>query len=113
MAMPFGANNFRCSIRNTEQRKTFILELPANVKPYKKTPVFTEQSVPAGLLKDHATRPDVWGVINVLAGELRYEIPSLSECHILEEGTSGVIEPQRPHFVTPQGPVRFFVEFYR
>ena len=89
------------------------MNLPADVSAYKQTPVFTERSVPAGLTKDHATKEGVWGVIHVQSGRLRYDIPSLGESHILDEDQPGIIEPQRSHFVTPQGPVRFYVEFYR
>ena len=49
-------------------------ELPAHFQPYRKTPVFTEQSVPAALLKSHTTRRGVWAKIHVLEGRLRYGV---------------------------------------
>ena len=39
--------------------------LPAEVVPYKRTPVFEQHSVPAGLLKRHSTKAGVWGKIVV------------------------------------------------
>lgn len=36
-------------------------DLPVNVSPYKRTPEFTEESVPTGLLNDHTTKDGVWG----------------------------------------------------
>lgn len=88
--------------------------LPDSVAAYKKTPEFTEASVPAGLLKAHQTKADVWGKIVVLAGELEYTINEpVKEVILLNEHTHGVVEPQILHQVKPLGAVRFYVEFYR
>lgn len=88
--------------------------LPDSVASYKKTPEFTEASVPAGLLKAHQTKVDVWGKIVVLAGELEYTINEpVKEVILLNEHTHGVVEPQILHQVKPLGAVRFYVEFYR
>lgn len=88
--------------------------LPDSVLPYKKTPEFTETTVPAGLLKDHQTKESVWGKIVVLEGGLEYTIiePEL-EIIKLSEIKHGVVEPTVLHHVTPLGKVRFYVEFYR
>lgn len=87
--------------------------LPPGVAAYKKTAIFTEDTVPAGLTRRHDTKAGVWAVITVISGELRYDIPSAGETHVLAPGRPGVVEPEVPHFVTPLGPVAFFVEFYR
>lgn len=88
--------------------------LPEDVAPYRRTAEFDEASVPAGLLRAHTTKAGVWGVIHVLEGELRYRIlePVVSE-HLLTPGCVGIVEPEVPHEVAPQGRVRFFVEFCR
>ena len=39
--------------------------------PYKRTPSFSEATVPAGLLADHATKEGVWALIQVEDGALR------------------------------------------
>lgn len=87
--------------------------LPDGLEAYRRTPEFTEDSVPAGLLKDHQTKDGVWGVIHVLSGSLGYVIPSTGERHELEPGRDGIVEPTVPHHVAVTGPVRFFVEFWR
>ena len=87
--------------------------LPEGRAPYKRTPVFTEKTVPAGLLKDHATKAGVWGVIEVTSGRLRYTIPSSGEVVDLHAGLNGIVEPEVLHHVTPLGPVEFSVEFWR
>jgi tellurite resistance-related uncharacterized protein len=87
-------------------------DLPADLSPSGKTPVFTQDSVPAGLLKDHRLAPGYWGKIVVLQGSLEYVIQSSPEERIeLNPSRFGVVEPEVFHFVRPLGPVQFYVEF--
>ncbi|MCC6598645.1 MAG: DUF1971 domain-containing protein [Alphaproteobacteria bacterium] len=86
--------------------------LPPTVKPYKRTPVFTQETVPQGLLRDHNTKAGTWGVIHVQKGELAYIIGD-SQPHILKPGKNGIVEPQILHHIKPLGDVSFFVEFYK
>lgn len=88
--------------------------LPSGVTPYKRTPEFTEQTVPPGLLHEHQTKESVWGRIVVLEGQLQYTInePEI-EVHILDQEHFGVVEPSVRHEVKPLGKVRFYVEFNR
>ena len=37
------------------------LQLPGGLHEYKRTPEFTESSIPQGLLKDHNTKAGIWG----------------------------------------------------
>ena len=87
--------------------------LPPSVRPYKQTPVFSQDTVPAGLLKSHSTKPGVWGVITVLSGRLRYSVPATGEAAILSPGQPGVVEPTVSHRVKPLGEVTFSIEFWR
>lgn len=85
--------------------------LPDNVRAYRRTASFTEETIPAGLLSDHHTKPGVWAKIHIERGELLYTVKDKK--HLLRPGLPGIIEPEVPHFVTPQGAVAFFVEFYK
>lgn len=87
--------------------------LPTTVAPYQRTKTFTQDTVPRGLLADHATKAGTWGVITVLEGRLEYVIAETGETLILDTRTQGVVEPEARHHVTPLGEVSFFVEFYR
>ncbi|WP_444893763.1 DUF1971 domain-containing protein [Microbulbifer sp. TRSA001] len=89
-------------------------ELPGCIAPYKKTPEFTEENIPPGLLKDHTTKEGVWGKIIILAGSLEYTIQE-PEVEIVELSPerSGVVEPTVKHHIKPLGAVKFYVEFYR
>ncbi|BDT59522.1 hypothetical protein MasN3_30160 [Massilia varians] len=89
-------------------------DLPAGLEHYKSTPVFDQDSVPAGLRRAHSTAAGVWGRIVVHAGSLRYVIEAPdTEQHLLAPGKPGIVEPGVPHHVATEGPVRFCVEFYR
>lgn len=92
-------------------------QLPASAKPYKRTPIFTEVTVPEGLLKDHSTKESTWGLIHVEQGTLRYIVADTrrpSTVRILTaDDEPGVVEPTILHHVQPLGPVRFYVEFFK
>ena len=93
------------------------MALPADVRPYKRTAVFTETTVPAALRRAHATKDGAWGLIHVLEGRLAYRITDprrpRSEQILAANGEHGVVEPTILHEVEPLGPVQFFVEFHR
>jgi tellurite resistance-related uncharacterized protein len=93
------------------------MPLPADVRPYKRTPTFTEATVPPGLLCAHATKEGVWGLIHVLEGRLAYRVTDRrrprSEQVLTPDGELGVVEPTIEHEVEPLGRVAFFVEFHR
>ena len=88
--------------------------IPKICEPYKRTPVFDENSVPAGLLKAHQTKAGTWGKIVVVEGQLLYRIqePEREE-HLLDSEHSGIVEPEMLHEVEPVGDVTFYVEFFR
>lgn len=90
-------------------------EMPAGFVAYKKTPVFEADDIPAGLRKEHSTKPGVWGRIRVLAGRLEYTVyEPLARTEILEPGRDGTVVAEVLHHVTPvDAGVRFYVEFYR
>jgi tellurite resistance-related uncharacterized protein len=93
------------------------MNLPRGLHAYRRTPEFTETTIPKGLLKAHTTKDGTWGLIHVLEGRLAYRIKDPARTawqtvlSLHEE--PGVIEPTVLHEVEPLGPVRFYVEFHR
>jgi tellurite resistance-related uncharacterized protein len=91
--------------------------LPAGLRSYKRTPSFTETTVPAGLLGEHSTKDGTWGLIRVEEGRLLYRITDqrreASEELLTPSTSPGVVEPTIVHHVELAGPVRFHVEFLR
>jgi tellurite resistance-related uncharacterized protein len=90
--------------------------LPTGAEPYKRTPTFTEATVPTGLLHDHSTKEGAWGLIHVEEGRLRYLVTDPTrppEGATLEpDAPPGVVDQLILHGVEPLGAVRFHVEFF-
>ena len=88
-------------------------ELPEHFIAYKQTPMFSEESLPEGLKKDHSTKTGVWAKIIVTEGKLLYRVAALDTEMELSRNQAGIVVPEVLHCVEPLGAVRFFVEFYR
>ena len=80
--------------------------------PYRSTPVFDQDTLPAALRARHSTKAGVWGVIRVIEGELRLTYLDPESTTLLTPEQPGPILPQQPHCVTPLGPMRMQVDFY-
>ncbi|MDQ8732308.1 DUF1971 domain-containing protein [Bradyrhizobium sp. LHD-71] len=86
--------------------------LPSGLKAYKRTPVFDQDTLPAGLRRAHRTKPGVWALIHVIEGRLLYRVAE-PPCEIeLTPGKPGIVRPDQPHEVEPLGAMRMYVEFY-
>ena len=80
--------------------------------PYKSTPVFDQDTLPAGLRAEHRTKAGVWGVIRVLEGQVRYRILAPHGETVLDPDKPGLVQPEQPHCVEPLGAMRMRVDFY-
>ncbi|WP_137679614.1 DUF1971 domain-containing protein [Aurantiacibacter suaedae] len=80
--------------------------------PYRSTPVFDQDSLPAALRARHDTKAGVWGVIRVLEGELKLTYLDPASEVILTPAQPGLIQPQQPHFVTPVDAMKMQVDFW-
>ena len=80
--------------------------------PYRTTPVFDQDSLPAALRRSHSTKAGVWGRLCVLEGAVRYVIADCGSPTIASAGQAIVILPEQMHFVEPLGNMRMCVEFY-
>ena len=90
------------------------MEWPDGLVPYRRTPEFDETTIPAGLRSEHATKRGAWARIHVVSGTLRYCVGApIHRSFRVEPATGAIIVPEIPHRVEPEGPVRFFVEFWR
>jgi len=87
--------------------------LPRDAVAYRRTPIFTEATLPAGLRHRHQTKAGVWGLIVVVEGRLRFRsLEPRLETVLDSAGAAAVAAPEQPHEVEPLGAVRFFIEFY-
>lgn len=87
------------------------ITMPAAAREYQRTATFSEETLPAALRADHRTKPGTWGRIVVEEGELEYHVRG--RVHRLTRGEAALVEPERPHRVSPLGNVRVHVEFWR
>lgn len=87
--------------------------LPDDVKKYAESSVFTEDTCPQKLRREHDAKPGVWGSLVVLEGALDFIVPGppLTTQHV-DTDTITIIEPMVLHYVVLKGPVRFKVEFF-
>lgn len=90
-----------------------MAKLPEGATAYERTRTrtFTDETIPAGLLRDHRTKPGTWAHLVIEEGKLEYACDRGT--FVLNPDVRGVIEPQVPHHVRPIGPVRFHVVFLR
>lgn len=89
-------------------------ELPADHREYRRTAVFSEATVPAALRERHTTKAGVWARIHVVSGALGYRLLApFDSLQRLEAGAVGVVMPEVAHRLELEGPVEFFVAFYR
>jgi tellurite methyltransferase len=87
------------------------IALPDSAREYKRTPIFTEATLPRALVTDHWTKAGTWGRIVVSEG--RVEFHSRGRMRVLGAGDLTIVEPEVPHHITPLGPVRLHLEFWR
>ena len=88
--------------------------LPGGLVLVRTTPEFTEETVPAALLRAHRVAEGVWGRLVVIEGAVEFVFEDEPELRTrLTAGTSIAIPPKRPHRVVLVGPARFAVEFHR
>lgn len=92
-------------------------KLPDGLEAYHRTDLFTEKTVPSGLLGNHQTKAGVWGLVHVEKGSLRFVVNDdrrvAQDTLIGAGGLPAIIEPEILHRVAPEGEVTFFVEFWR
>lgn len=84
----------------------------AEARPYRSTPVFDQDTLPAALRARHDTKAGVWGVIRVLEGALTLTYLDPPSEVTLMPGRPGLILPQQPHYVTPVGAMTMQIDFW-
>ena len=87
--------------------------LPAGLVAYKQTPVFDQDTLPAGLRREHRTKAGTWGLLRVLEGRVTLIFAEPRREVEVRPGHPATIAPKEPHFVVLEGPARLQVEFYR
>ena len=82
-------------------------------EPYKVTAVWDEHSLPEAIKRHHSTKPGVWGVLRVLAGEVRLVFENRPTTVVVTPARPALIPPEEKHHVETVGAMRMQVEFYK
>lgn len=85
----------------------------AGPEPYKTTPVFDADSLPAAIRSEHSTKAGVWGLCRVLEGEVQLVFSDPPRSVRVTPDQPAPIPPQAVHHVEFDAPMRMLVEFYR
>jgi tellurite resistance-related uncharacterized protein len=80
--------------------------------PYRSTPVFTDQTLPGALRREHRTKAGVWGMIHVLEGSLMLRFADREPDLLLAPGVPGLVKPEQTHWAEPKGPMKMRIDFY-
>ena len=88
------------------------MPIPEGHVAFRRSPEFTQDTIPSALRLAHETTHDTWAIIHVLEGKLRYCIIDPPSETVLEPGRPGEIAPEVRHHVEPLGEVRFYLEFH-
>ena len=88
--------------------------LPAGAACYKRIGPFSEDSLPAGILREHRLKDDVWGVLTIVDGAIGFTWDDAEGGEIeLAARSRLVIPPAVPHHLTVRGPFSLTIEFHR
>lgn len=87
--------------------------IPGKLSLYKKTKVFSNETVPEALKKNHKIIPGSWGRLVIQEGELILKFNNKNESFLITKTRPGIIEPEVMHFIELKGKVSFYIEFYK
>ena len=88
--------------------------LPPGAIRYRRIGPFDQQSLPAGLLREHRLKDNVWGVVTMLSGSIDFvwddKFGGETE---LAAPDCLIIPPAVAHHVAKRGDFMLHIEFYR
>jgi tellurite resistance-related uncharacterized protein len=86
---------------------------PTNLVSSGNTPIFTQETIPDALQREHRLAEGTWGELHVFEGSIRFiDLESLQERVISAPGHI-TIRPGAPHRVAIEGPVECRIDFFR
>ena len=101
------------TVRRVDHSGLPAIQLPDGLAKARTTPRFDEASVPAGLLRSHRIAAGVWGVLQVLEGEVTFVLEHAGTRRTLRAGEDQVIQPDTSHHVELGAGAAFEIDFYR
>lgn len=90
-----------------------IDRIPPDLIPSSGSHVFTQDTVPEGLKKEHKLASGHWGVLHVFEGSLKIVDIESGQERTLVAPDLVTIHPEAPHRVSADGPVSCRLDFFR
>ena len=81
-------------------------------EPYKLTPVWDQNTLPAAIRHEHSTKAGTWGVLRVLEGEVALVFKDSAASVQVTPCSPALIPPEAVHHVELNGPMKMQVEFH-
>lgn len=87
--------------------------LPPGSAPYRHLGPFDAAAIPAGLLRRHDLKPDVWGMVTVETGAIRFcWDDEQGGGRLLVAGDTMLVPPTVPHHLEVDGKVGIRIAFW-
>lgn len=80
--------------------------------PYKITPVWDQDTLPAAIRHEHSTKAGTWGVLRVLEGEVTLVFVDPAAAVRVTPDAPALIPPEAVHHVELNGAMKMQVEFH-
>ncbi len=89
--------------------------LPEGVASYRRIGPFDAQTLPAGLRAEHRLKPDVWALLSVRRGSLRFvwDDGRADSVETLVAGDEIAVPPEVLHHVEADGDFEIEIDFHR
>ena len=89
-----------------------IDRIPPDLIPSSGSHVFTQDTIPEALQKEHKLASGHWGVLHVFEGSLKFVDVASGEERTLTAPDLVTIHPEAPHHVVLEGPVSGRLDFF-
>lgn len=86
--------------------------LPSDARIYRRIGPFDAGTIPAGLLRRHDLKSGTWGLVEILAGSVRFcWDDAAGGDRLLVAGETMLVPPTVPHHLDLRGPVTIAIAF--
>ena len=87
--------------------------LPPGLVPSSSSLIFTANTIPDAIQREHTLAAGHWGVLHVFEGSIRFVDLEAADEHVISAPDLITIHPQVPHRVVVEGSLRCRIDFFR
>ncbi len=86
--------------------------IPAGLVPTGSSPIFSQDSIPEALQREHALAKNRWGILHVLTGRVEFEDLATGAVKKVRAPDLITIRPRAPHRLLVRFPVTCRIDFF-